>query len=62
MADSTPYRTRAALALRLARASSQEDVREMFEQIGRDYGELADDLEAEAAEIRHTELLSNDKR
>lgn len=60
MTDPAPYRKRAALARRLARASSQEDVREMFEQTARDFEELADDIESGTAEMRHSELLSKD--
>jgi hypothetical protein len=57
-----PYRQRAALARRLARASSQEDVREMFEQTARDFEELADDLACDAGEVRHAEMLSEEDK
>ena len=52
------YRDQAERARRLARAQTQHETRAVLLGVAQDYDELAEDLEDEATEIRHPELMA----
>jgi hypothetical protein len=58
MADGSHYRERADHLRRLAEMTWQHDLEMSLRSLARDYDETADDLEAGASEIRHSEFLS----
>jgi hypothetical protein len=62
MKDAKYYRQQADHARRLAGMLHQRDVREMLEQTARDYDDIAEDLEMGAVEIRHPELMPQNRR
>jgi hypothetical protein len=51
------YRERANHARHLADAAWQPDLEEMLRRLAQQYEEVAEDIEAGAAEVRHPELL-----
>jgi hypothetical protein len=51
------YRDRAEHARRVASRMHQPEMLEMLGQMARDYDEIAEDIENEAIEIRHSELM-----
>ena len=55
------YRRQAAIARRLAAKVTDEGAVEILMQTARDYEEIAEDLEAGAAEIRHPDLMRQTK-
>ena len=57
MENASYYRERAERARRLARSQTNREIEEMLAQVAQDYDELAEDLERDAIEIRHPELM-----
>ena len=51
------YRDQARLARRLSGMVYQSDVRKTLDRVARDFDELAEDLETGAVEVRHPELM-----
>jgi hypothetical protein len=51
------YRDRAKHARRLASRMHQPEILETLRQMARDYDDIAEGLENEAIEIRHSELM-----
>jgi hypothetical protein len=49
-------------ARKLAGMVHQAELKETFERLANNYDEIAEDLETGAFEIRHPELLAQDKR
>jgi len=60
MEDAAYYRDQAARARRLARGG-RTDVEEMLSRVAQDYDDLAEDLENGAIEIRHPELMPQNR-
>ena len=61
MEDATYYRSQAARARRLTRGQRSDIARDL-EQIASDYDGIAEDLESGAVEIRHPELMPQNRR
>lgn len=57
MADISHYRERANHLRQLAERTWQDDLEALLRRVAHDYDEVADDLEACRAEIRHNELI-----
>jgi hypothetical protein len=51
------YRGQAERARRLGRSINHSEARVELERMGRDYDDIADDLESGAIEIRHPEMI-----
>jgi hypothetical protein len=60
MQDAEYYREQAARARRLARGA-RRDIEEMLSRVAEDYDDLAEDLENGAIEIRHPELMPQNR-
>ena len=56
------YREQASRARRLARQLHQHDASNLLSQIAADYDDVAEDLENGAVEIRHSELMPQNRR
>lgn len=61
MQDAVYYRTQAARARRMARGQ-RRDIETNLLQIAIDYDQIAEDLENGAVEIRHPELMPQNRR
>jgi len=57
MDRASDYRELAEHARQLAEATWQHNLEEMLHRLARDFGEIAEDIEAGATEVRHPELL-----
>jgi hypothetical protein len=62
MVDVPYYRERANHLRHLAEMTWQDDLEVWLRSLAQDYDETAEDLEIGAPEIRHPELLPEDKR
>ena len=62
MMNAAYYRDRVATARRLAKRVAQDDVRSALAAMADDYEDLIYDLEHDAIEIRHPELMPQLKR
>jgi hypothetical protein len=51
------YRKQADHARQLAEATWQDNLEEMLHRLARDFDEIAEDIEADATELHHPELL-----
>ena len=61
MQEAAYYRSQAELARRLARGQ-RPDIERNLQRVARDYDEIAVDLETGAVEIRHPELMPQNRR
>ena len=62
MHQASYYREQASRARRLARQLHQRDASTLLSQIAADYDDVAEDLENGAVEIRHSELMPQNRR
>lgn len=62
MHDATYYREQASRARRLARQLHPRDESALLSQMASDYDDVAEDLETGAVEIRHRELMPQNRR
>ena len=62
MVDVSYYRERANHLRRLAEMTWQVDLEVTLRRLAQEYDETAEDLEAAATEIRHSDLLRKDQR
>jgi hypothetical protein len=56
------YRDQAARARQLRDLAHQDDLRKTLDRLAEDFDDIAEDLETGAIEIRHPELLPQNKR
>ena len=61
MHEAAYYRGQAARARRLAGAVIDREVRQVLLRMAQDYDELAEDLDENLIEIRHPELLAQNR-
>jgi hypothetical protein len=61
MEDAAYYRAQAARARRMARGQ-RPDIEQALRQIADDYDDIAVDLESGAIEVRHPELMPQNRR
>ena len=57
MDSASDYRKQADHARQLAEATWQDNLEEILHCLARDFDEVAEDIEADATEVRHPELL-----
>jgi hypothetical protein len=62
MKDVGYYRERAAHARRLAASVHQRDLHKILLEMAQDYDDIAEDLERNAIEIRHPDLMPQNER
>jgi hypothetical protein len=62
MMDAGYYREKAEHARRLAEGIANREIAQELHDIARDYEENAADLEAGAVEVRHPELMPQERR
>jgi len=62
MQDATYYRDQADRARRLARQLHQRDAIDLLSQMARDYEDVATDLESGAIDIRHPDLMPQNRK
>jgi hypothetical protein len=62
MQEQRYYREQAARARRLARGSTNRDLESLLLGMAQDYEDLAADLESGAIELRHPELMPQNRR
>jgi hypothetical protein len=55
--DASYYRGQADRAYRLARAQTNRELEDLLLRVSRDYRDIAEDLETGAIDIRHPELM-----
>ena len=61
MRDASYYRGQAARVRRLSIVPSDRETQEILQEMARDYAELAEDLERGAIEVRHPELMPQNR-
>jgi len=62
MHDASHFRTQAARARRLALVPTDRETQNALLQMAQDYVDIAEDLERGAIEIRHPELMPQNRR
>jgi hypothetical protein len=61
MRDASYYRSQAERVRRLSMVPSDRATQDTLQQMARDYSEIAEDLERGAIEIRHPELMPQNR-
>ena len=62
MHDASHYRQQARRARRLAQGTPNREVERLLSQVASEYDDIAEDLENGAVEIRHPELMPQNRR
>ena len=62
MYQSSYYREQAERARRLAKVPTDRETQDMLRQMAQDYADIAEDLENGAVEVRHAELMPQNRR
>jgi hypothetical protein len=62
MHDPSHYRQQAQRARRLARAQTNREIEALLSQMAREYDDIALDIEPDAIEVRHSELMPQTRR